>query len=356
MPAKQPTYLLATADPDLPARVGPEFAAAGVRLTEAASAEAALAVMAGANPPDLVLLDAELPGMPVAELLAAVRSGEAAVRFAEAGSGESSSKESGSGEPVSAETGPRLPIVLIARRVTQEWLDRLDDGVLDDLIPRQDDAAYWQLRAASVLREYRLLYELGHLREKESRNAQLDRLTGVYNREALLSLLFRETDRVQRMSSRLTVLMFDVDDFGHWNSRLGLDACDEMLCQMVKRVARLLRSYDLLGRTGKDEFLIALPGCTVANAMTLAERLRLEVFSVPYRSAAAESVRLSASFGIAESLGRSPVVVLREAEQALARAKETGPEAIQVFANPQRPTPAPVTFLSSDSGEELLAW
>jgi len=328
MSATPPSYLLASNDPLLLGRVEPALLGGGAQVKVALTADAALAAMTGANAPDLALLDAGLPGMPVAQLLAAVRA---------------------------TECGRRLAIAVAADAVSQEWIDRLDEGILDDLIPRAAEPAYWQLRVASVLRAQRLLYELGVLRENETRNAQLDRLTGVYNREALLSLLFRETDRAQRMSSPLSLLLFDVDDFGHWNLRLGLNACDEILCQMARRAARLLRTYDLLGRVGKDEFLIALPGCATANAVTLAERLRLEVFSPPYRLGE-ESIRLSACFGIAQSHGRSPVVVLRDAEQALLRAKEAGPETIQTFDAPPRPTPAPVTFISSDSGDELLAW
>ena len=87
-----------------------------------------------------------------------------------------------------------------------------------------------------------------------------------------------------------------------------------------------------------DEFLIALPACSPASAMILAERLRVDVFSVPFR-VAGEAIRLSACFGIANSRGRSPVVVLREAEKALEWAKAAGPESIQCFGcsrNPRR--------------------
>jgi diguanylate cyclase (GGDEF)-like protein len=147
----------------------------------------------------------------------------------------------------------------------------------------------------------------------------------------------------------------DIDDFGHWNLRLGAEACDELLRQVVGRTTRLLRSYDLLGRPGMDEFLVVLPGCSTVNAVMLAERLRLDVFSMPFR-VAGESIRLSACVGIATSHGRSPVVVLREAEQALLVAKATGPESIQCSGDFPEPCAAPVAFLSSTSGDELLAW
>lgn len=220
---------------------------------------------------------------------------------------------------------------------------------------RSAEPSYWHVRVDLVLRSHRLARELESLRDATIRNAQLDRLTGVYNRETMLAMLFRETDRVQRMNSDLSLVLFDIDDFGHWNSRLGVDACDELLCQVANRTGTLLRSYDLLGRPGMDEFLIALPACSTANAMTLTERLRVEVFASPFH-VAGESIRLSACFGIAVSHGRSPVVVLREAENALEWAKASGPEAIQCFGYPPQNSPLPVTFLSSTSGDELLAW
>lgn len=185
--------------------------------------------------------------------------------------------------------------------------------------------------------------------------AQRDPLTRAYNRSTLLSILFRETDRVQRMKTPLSLLLLDIDDFGHWNSRLGAEACDSLLCQVVERIEHLLRSYDLFGRAGKDEFLAILPGCGTVDATLLAERLRAETFSTPFH-VAGESIRLSACFGIASSEGRSPVVVLREAEQALDRARRTGPESIQCFGEHDSRGAGPVAFLSPTSGDELLAW
>jgi diguanylate cyclase (GGDEF)-like protein len=323
-----PAFLFASPHPALLGAVEPLLLAAGASVEVVLSAEAALASIAGANPPGLLLLDSSLPGMPIGQLLAAARA---------------------QGD------GPCFPIVLVAGTVTQEGIDLLAQGAVDDLILRSAEPAYWQLRLDLVIRNQRLAREVETLRDAAIRNAQFDRLTGVYNRETLLAMLFRETDRVQRMNSSLCLVLFDIDDFGHWNSRLGVDACDELLCQVASRAGSLLRSYDLLGRPGMDEFLIGLPACSPASAMILAERLRVDVFSVPFR-VAGEAIRLSACFGIANSRGRSPVVVLREAEKALEWAKAAGPESIQCFGSPPQSTPAPVTFLSEASGDELLAW
>ncbi len=320
--------LLASPEPVLLHAMEPMLAQTGMQVEIALSAQAALAFLTAPTTPRLALLDANLPGMPTSELLARARSHA---------------------------HGRNYPILLIADAVTEEWLDRLAEGVIDDVILRTAESSYRQLRIEATLRAFELARAVEQLREAARLSAQLDGLTGVYNREALLSMLFRETDRVQRLNTAMTVLLFDIDDFGHWNSRLGAEACDELLCQVVSRTTRALRSYDLLGRPGMDEFLIGLPGCGVAHAVLLAERLRVEVFSVPIQ-ANGEAIRLSACFGIAASQGRSPVVVLREAEEALLRAKAAGPESIQCFDGCPHPTPAPVTYLSATSGDELIAW
>ncbi|MGA3082578.1 MAG: diguanylate cyclase [Terracidiphilus sp.] len=323
-----PTFLLASAEPALLAAVELVLSAGGARVEVFLSAEAALHALTAAPAPTLALLDVNLPCMSIGQLLAAAR--------AEA-------------------DGRRFPIVLISDSVTQEWIDRLAEGVIDDLVPRSTEPAFLRLRVEAVLRDHRRMRELDQLREAAALNAQMDHLTGIYNREAMLSMLFRETDRVQRMKNTLCVILFDIDDFGHWNSRLGSEACDDLLCQVVSRSTRLLRSYDLLGRPGKDEFLMALPGCSSVNAVMMAERLRMDVFSAPFHVSGG-AIRLSACFGIAASLGRSPVVVLREAEQALLVAKATGPESIQCAGDFPEPSAAPVAFLSSTSEDELLAW
>lgn len=323
-----PTFLLASPDPNLLATIEPLLAESGARSETVLSTEAALEYLTSPNPLSMAVLDTTLPGMPLADLLARVQT---------------------------ERTGRRVPIVLISDTLTQEWIDRLADGVVDDLIPRSLDPRFLWIRLESVLRTGAMKRELEMLREAATLNEQTDRLTGVYNRATMLRLLFRETDRVQRMNASLCMILFDIDDFGHWNSRLGADACDELLCQVVGRTTRLLRSYDLLGRAGKDEFMLALPGCSNVNAVMLAERLRLDVFSRPFELAG-QSFRLTACFGIASSLGRAPVVVLREAEQALQMAQAAGPESIHCIGDYPEPAPPPFACLPAPPSDELLPW
>lgn len=324
----QTTYLFASNEPALLEAVEPALLASGAHVEIVLSAEAALAGITASPAPSLVLLDVRLPGMEIGRLLAAVR--------AKAGS-------------------RRFPIVLIADSIAEEWMDRLDEGVIDDLIEPTAKFDYWQLRLQMAMRAHERTRELEMLREAVAVHAQTDPLTGVYNRSTLLSMLFRETDRVQRMNTSLCMMLFDIDDFGHWNARLGSAACDDLMVQAVGRVTRLLRSYDLFGRVGKDEFLVALPGCSAVNALLLAERVRLDVFSAPFHLGG-QAIRLSACFAVVDSHGRSPVVVLREAEQVLRAAQEAGPEQIKCSGDCPEPHAPPVGFLSGASVDDLLAW
>lgn len=323
----QSLFLLASSDPAVLHTVEPVLQASGALVHIAMNATSALSILSGDTPPTLVVLDTGLPGMELGQVLAAAR----------------------------AQSSKDYPIVLVSDAVTQECSDRVVEGVVQDIVLRNAVPDYWRLRVDLALRMQRMSRELESLREAALVHAQIDQLTGVYNREAILSMFFRETDRVQRMNSSLSIVLFDIDDFGHWNERLGAEACDDLLRKVVERSTRLLRSYDVLGRPGKDEFLLLLPGCAANNAMLIAERLRMDVFSAPFRTGG-ESIRLSACSGVASSMGRSPVVVLREAEQALQWAKEEGPESIEYFGDSKRPEHAPVTYLSPSSGDELLAW
>src|SRR5579859_216552 len=256
IPAKPgPVVLLASADSLLTLDLQRILHAIGLRVETANDGESAIAAIGTMQQPGVVLLDLRLPGVASGRLLAAMH--EYGVH-------------------------KRCAIALIAEQVSDEWIARLREGAIDDIVPRNADAAAWKTHISTMQRGHALNCELEHLRETALMEIEHDRVTGVFNRETMLTILFRETDRVQRLRGALSVVLFDLDDFAHWNSDLGRETCDELLREVAVRSGRILRSYDMLGRVGKDEFLLALPGCSTINAMMLAERLRMEVFGEPF--------------------------------------------------------------------------
>jgi two-component system, cell cycle response regulator len=205
------------------------------------------------------------------------------------------------------------------------------------------------LRVESVLRAWSNSVELRLLRQTSMLSEPRDAVIGAYSRATLISMLFRETDRVQRMKTSLCLIRFDIDDYRDPNPQNGSEVSDYIVCQVVERTTRLFRSYDLLGRVGKLEFLLALPGCDNFNAMMLAERLRMDVFGSPFQDSA-RHIRLSACFGVASSNGRSPSVVLQEVEWAQRKARNNGPGSVECLRTSADIEPGPAAFLCLGKG------
>src|SRR5579872_5779450 len=307
--------LLITQDTSLAAAMVPVFLGSGVRASIADHWTTNVSI--AENLPTLLLMDAELPEGDIERMFSSAR-------------------------------GPRTclcRVVLMSDTVTDTWSKRLADGTIDDLIPRTPTNPRWRASLDSVLRAPEHQGEPVRWQDGAMFYEQRDPLTGLFNRSALLAALFRETDRVQRSRDALSVAMFEICDLEDCDARFSSRPCNELLRQIGQRVSDMLRSYDTVGRSGSHEFLLILPGCSAINATLLAERLLADVFSVPV-NLDGKLIRLSACFGVASSDGRSPIVVLREAEGALCRAREAGPESIRIFAQHADVEIEPIEFLS----------
>jgi two-component system, cell cycle response regulator len=175
----------------------------------------------------------------------------------------------------------------------------------------------------------------------------------LLSRDELIAALFRETDRAQRMKTGLAVILCGIDDWENRASRFDDRTLGEVEREITKRIVRLLRCYDSIGRYGGGEFLVVLPGCNSFNAVGMAERLSCEVFGAPVRGGN-EDWHFTACFGIAGSGGRSPIVVLRNADQALRNARMRGRGSIERSSYDAEPDPS--TLLTPVIEHEALHW
>ena len=166
--------------------------------------------------------------------------------------------------------------------------------------------------------------ELLQAQESLRFHAEHDALTGVLNRRAIRDLLRKELARCRRERNTLGIILADVDHFKKINDRYGHGAGDAVLVTTMQRIASCLRSYDVVGRYGGEEFLIIAPGCDLELAQKLAERIRTAVSEQPV-DLGDESATITLSLGVTLGTAESdPEFLVALADTAMYQAKRNG--------------------------------
>ena len=120
------------------------------------------------------------------------------------------------------------------------------------------------------------------------------------------------------------MLLLDIDFFKRVNDTYGHAAGDEVLKVVSGQVADQLRSSDTLARYGGEEFVVVMPNQEIHKAMAVAERVRTMIEQLAVQVEGQE-IRTTVSIGVATSFpGDTPDALLRRADEALYKAKETG--------------------------------
>jgi diguanylate cyclase (GGDEF)-like protein len=158
-----------------------------------------------------------------------------------------------------------------------------------------------------------------------SYQANVDELTGLLNRRQLMKMAAREVEISRRSGRPLGVILIDLDHFKEVNDTFGHAAGDEVLKNVAECFRKGLRSVDLPGRYGGEEFAVFLPGADLEATLRVAERLRESLASWPVLPQD-EGFRITASFGVCAASAREMTLdqLLAVADQALYRAKAGG--------------------------------
>lgn len=154
--------------------------------------------------------------------------------------------------------------------------------------------------------------------------ANVDSLTGVYNRRRLFEILTQEVNRYARVQGPFSVCMVDIDHFKPINDTYGHQAGDEVLRKIACEVSRDLRVIDVFGRYGGEEFLMVLPQTPLRGAVVKAERVRQQIEALRFPGIS-EKLRITVSIGVAEYReGEDIDETLSRADQYLYTAKQNG--------------------------------
>jgi two-component system cell cycle response regulator len=255
--------------------------------------------------PNLVILDWMMPGFSGVDLCRKIRARETS----------------------------RYPYILLltSRDTKQDLVEALDAGA-DDYLVKPFDANELQSRLRVGNRILRLQNEL-LLKEEQIRFEALhDRLTGLWNRGAILDFLERELARAMRSNGSVGVLLADVDHFKAVNDTHGHQTGDAVLHQVGQRLLQGTRSDDWSGRYGGEEFLVILPNCDADTMAMCGERLREAIASKQILAGHLE-LSVTVSVGAATWSRQRPLTgaqLIGLADAALYRAKHRGRNCVEI--------------------------
>jgi len=230
---------------------------------------------------------------------------------------------------------PYVHVVLVTSRGTKRDIVAGLDAGADDYLTKPWDPAELTARLLVGQRILQLEDRLVEARETMRFKATHDALTSLFNRGVIVDLLARELSRTRRENGSTVVMLGDLDHFKNVNDTCGHVVGDEVLRETARRLLASVRSYDLVGRYGGEEFLIVLNNCDASQAILRAEQVRNGIASLPVQTQRGP-IPITMSLGVLASRDWNLHLVeevLSEADSALYRAKADGRNCIR-FAKP----------------------
>jgi diguanylate cyclase (GGDEF)-like protein/putative nucleotidyltransferase with HDIG domain len=188
----------------------------------------------------------------------------------------------------------------------------------------------------------RLRGRIAELERERARGLRLDLVTGLLGAQAFRTRLSQEAQRARRYRRSLSVALVGVDDFPSLELRHGFSAADDLLATVARRLTALIRTHDVIGRTGPAEFGLLLPETSSKGALPVLERLLVALEHVGEGSTWAAG----ASVGVATlEADATPEALLADARMACGLAQAAGGGravlAASVLKDPERPVATP---------------
>jgi diguanylate cyclase (GGDEF)-like protein len=204
----------------------------------------------------------------------------------------------------------------------------------------QKESILYQLKNRALQEE---IESRKHAQAAAEHQASTDSLTGLFNRREFYRQAETCLESALEDQSEISILMLDLDYFKRINDTYGHDAGDGVLVNLASRLRRFLRSNDLVGRIGGEEFCILLPGVSMVTARSVAERIRKGIEKQPFQINQ-YLLQVTVSLGLASHNPTSgapslPILqLIKNADQALYEAKHTGRNRVACYINRNQTT------------------
>lgn len=287
------------------------------RIQVANTGERALEIVAGPNPPDLVLLDVKMPGIDGFEVCRRIKAMPA---------------------------GHRIPVIFVTvLDAVRQIVKGFELGASDYITkPFDVDEVHARVRTHLELARLRRLLEdmvaqrTAMLQVSEERYrilAQRDPVTGLPNRALFAELLTHAVQQAQRTGTPFALLSLDLDNFKTINESLGHRRGDQLLAEVARRLQKLLPESDAMARLGGDEFAVIVERQEDMPWVDLLAQRMIEALATPFVFDG-EPVYVGACIGIAlyPNDAADADTLQRHADAALHRAKAQGRGMLQFFA------------------------
>ncbi len=231
-----------------------------------------------------------------------------------------------------------MAILMVARAI---YASQMDIEVFDSFAAWPVNSYTFMLGAVSqffisslfvLMLSYKLSQNLESI-------ATIDSLTNVLNRRGLEEAALKMRDICKRINLSMGVLLIDIDHFKKVNDQYGHLIGDDVLRHLAKVISGILRSSDVMGRYGGEEFCVFLPNTTESDALGLAERIRAAVEASPLKVNKA-NIKATVSIGVADSVraGYDFKGLVASADSAMYGAKNSGRNRVVSYTQITRDT------------------